>query len=102
RMSQVRRLTRLPEDLELMPPGPQLFSLLAAVDRTALSEKDKVRLLQARNRVSAHVQAELFADLHAVSLEEEPDETAMRPECPSRYPWAASEVAFALTWTEAA
>ncbi len=101
-MCDARPLTRLPEDLELMPPGPQLCSLLATVDRTALSEKDRVRLLQARNRLSAHVQAELFDDLYAVSLDDEPDETAMRPESPTRYPWAASEVAFALTWTEAA
>src|SRR5690606_26579470 len=97
-MCDARPLTRLPEDLELMPPGPQLCSLLATVDRTALSEKDRVRLLQARNRLSAHVQAELFDDLYAVSLDDEPDETAMRPESPTRYPSAASAAAFAPSW----
>ena len=93
----------LPEDLELMAPGPELCALLASVSRDALSDRDRVRLLRARNRLVAHMQGELFADLYAVSLEDEPDEQAMtRHDAPSRYPWAQSEVAFALTWTETA
>jgi hypothetical protein len=95
---------RLPEDLELMPPGARLASLLAGVDRAALSDRDRVRLLRARNRLSAHIQAELLADIYAVSQDDDGvDEDAVsRHGAPSRYPWAASEVAFALRWTETA
>ena len=102
RMSEHRGQVELPDDLESMPPGPALLSLLASVDRWCLSGRDRLRLVQARNRLSAHVQGELFADLYAVSLDDEPDEESMRPEAPSRYRWATSEVAFALTWTETA
>jgi hypothetical protein len=56
----------LPDDLERVPPGPELSALLAAVDRTALSARDRIRLARARNRLAAHVQAELVADLCAV------------------------------------
>jgi hypothetical protein len=96
------RLTGLPEHLELVPPGPELCALLASVDRAALSERDQIRLLQARNRLSAHVQGELFADLYTVSLADDPDDAAVGRGAPSRYAWAASEVAFALRWTETA
>jgi hypothetical protein len=54
---------RLPEDLELMAAGPGLAAALAPVDRRALSERDRVRLVQARNRLVSHVQAEVLADL---------------------------------------
>jgi hypothetical protein len=57
----------LPEDLECIPPGPELSALLAPVDRAALSPRDRVRLARARNRLATHVQAELLADLCAVS-----------------------------------
>jgi hypothetical protein len=53
----------LPEDLELMAPGPELAVLLARVDRRALSEKDRVRLAQARHRLVAHQEAQLLSDL---------------------------------------
>jgi hypothetical protein len=89
---------RLPEDLELMPPGPALAALLASVDRTALSSKDRIRLAQARNRLASHVQGELYADLHAISrdqpVDEQPDDDPER-----RHEWAATEIAFALRWT---
>lgn len=78
---------QLPADFEALPVGPELAALLASVDRDALSEKDRLRLLQARHRLACHVQGELFADLHAVS-QDEPD------------PWAAAEtVASVLRWT---
>lgn len=87
-MNEARR--ELPDDLETVPPGPGLATLLASVDRHALSDKDRLRLLRARHRLAAHVNGELFADLHAVAQDE-------------RHPWDASDtVASALRWTPAA
>lgn len=81
---------QLPADIETLPVGPELAMLLAPVDREALSEKDRLRLLQARHRLACHVQGELFADLHAVSRDEP-------------HQWAAAEtVASALRWTPTA
>jgi hypothetical protein len=57
----------LPAELERIPPGPELSALLAAVDRGALSARDRIRLARARNRLASHVQSELLADLCAVS-----------------------------------
>jgi hypothetical protein len=57
----------LPDHLEQVPPGPELSALLAAVDRAALTPRDRVRLAQARNRLASHVQAELVADLCALT-----------------------------------
>lgn len=82
---------RLPEDLELTPPGPQLATLLAAVDRRRLSGRDRLRLAQARNRLVARQQAQLLEDLYAVTLQEPPAEAEVRPEQASRYPWAETE-----------
>jgi hypothetical protein len=94
----------LPEELELIPPGPQLAAVLATIDREALSGKDLVRLLQARNRLAAHVQGELYADLNAVRRAEPTQEAGVVPiEDPEEpYPWAAAEIAFALRWTHTA
>jgi len=70
RMSEHRQ--QLPDDLESVPPGPELSALLAPVDRAALSPRDRLRLAQARNRLASHVQSELLADLCAVSGDEPP------------------------------
>jgi hypothetical protein len=84
-MSEAER--QLPEDLDTLPAGPQLAALLASVDRQALSDKDRVRLLQARHRLAAHLQGELYADLYAVGRDEQ-------------HAWdAADTVAAALRWT---
>jgi Domain of unknown function (DUF222) len=84
RMSEQRQL---PEDFEAIPVGPELASLLASVDREVLSDKDRLRLLHARHRLVSHLQGELYADLHAVSRDEE-------------HPWTAAEtVASVLRWT---
>jgi hypothetical protein len=67
--------------------GPELAALLAAVDRGALSSQDRLRLLRARHRLIAHLQGELYADLHAVGRDEE-------------QPWAAADkIASVLRWT---
>lgn len=48
------------------PAGPQLAAILAGVDRSALSDEDLVRLAQARQRLAAHLQAQLLADIHTI------------------------------------
>lgn len=70
-MSEARQ--QLPDDLETVPPGPELAALLASVDRQSLSARDRLRLAQARNRLASHVQAELLEDLSAVTGDEPPD-----------------------------
>jgi hypothetical protein len=93
----------LPEDLENLPPGPELATVLASVDRRALSDKDRVRLVQARNRLVSHMQAELYADMYAVSWGEPPDEDPLlRDPDDSAYKWTETELAFALRWTRVA
>lgn len=89
----------LPEDLESMPPGPDLAVLLATVDRRRLGERDRVRLVQARNRLISHQQAELLADVYALSQDETPEHTVEHASC---YPWTELELAFALRWTRTA
>jgi hypothetical protein len=90
----------LPEDLVLMPPGPQLAVVLAGVDRARLSDEDLVRLAQARHRLNAHLQAQLLADLHAIGARS--DEAVGRPVDSDARRWAEVEIAFALTWTSRA
>jgi len=41
--------------------------ILASVDRDGLSGYDRVELLKARARLVAHLQAELYADIHSIS-----------------------------------
>ncbi|MPZ26739.1 MAG: DUF222 domain-containing protein [Micromonosporaceae bacterium] len=89
----------LPEDLELVAPGPELAVLLASVDRRRLSDQDRIRLVQARNRLVSHQQAQLLADVYAVSVDEPPED---EPGQASRFPWAEVELAFALRWTRMA
>lgn len=50
-----------------MAVSPQLAVLLAGVDRRLLSPQDRVRLVQARNRLVSHQQAQLVEDVYAVS-----------------------------------
>ena len=57
----------LPADLETIPPGLLLAVILSSVDRDRLSGFDRVELLKARARLISHLQAELYADIHAVS-----------------------------------
>jgi hypothetical protein len=92
----------LPEELELLAPGAGLAALLDSVDRRLLSGKDRVRLAQARNRLASYLQARLLEDLYAISWEEPPAGGVVMPEQASRYPWAETEIAFAMRWTRTA
>ncbi|MGD2043370.1 MAG: DUF222 domain-containing protein [Acidimicrobiia bacterium] len=49
-------------DLSSIPPGPYLAMLLEFFDREKLNGFDVVRLLQARERQLAHIQAQAMAD----------------------------------------
>ena len=66
-MKKTRAMDRLPDGLAGMAPGPELAAALAGVDRDSLSGYDKVVVLQARSRLRAWVDAEFYADIHAVS-----------------------------------
>src|SRR3979490_211949 len=90
----------LPEDLAVMPPGPQLATALAGVDRARLSDEDLVTLTQARHRLVAHLNAQLLADLHAVGAR--PDVGVGRAADSDANRWAEVEIALALTWTNRA
>jgi hypothetical protein len=88
------------EQLEELPPGRQLAALVESVDRSDLDSDDLLRLAQARQRLVAHQEAQLIADLHAVARAvpyqgRQPG----RRDLPGRYPWAECDVAFALRWT---
>jgi len=48
---------KLPENLEEIPPGPELAKVLAELDWECLSDHDLIRALQAQNRQIAHYQA---------------------------------------------
>ena len=53
----------LPPGIETMPPGPDLASALAGVDRSTLNGFELMVTLQARARQIAYEQAEYFADI---------------------------------------
>jgi len=57
----------LPADLGSVAPGLLLAVILSSADRDRLSGYDRVELLKARSRLISHLQAELYADIHAVS-----------------------------------
>jgi hypothetical protein len=86
----------LPDELALIPPGPGLAAILAGVDRDSLSDEDLVRLAQARQRLAAHLQAQLLADIHAIGQRTDHLVGAKEEE---RRGWAECEVAMAMTWT---
>jgi hypothetical protein len=86
----------LPDEVAIIPAGPQLALVLAHTDRASLSDEDLVRLAQARQRLAAHLQAQLLADLYAIG--QRSDEILAKDEEGRRH-WAECEVAMAMTWT---
>lgn len=67
--------SRLPAELEEMPPGPELARLLAAIDVTELSGHDQVIVLRAHQRLANHHTARVQDSIAAInqSLEEQFD-----------------------------
>jgi hypothetical protein len=89
----------LPDDIDVMPPGPELAAVVASVDRSMLDATDLLRVARARQRLVAHQEAQLLADLHRVARVVPDDGPQIGRRDPGRYPWAETEAAFALRWT---
>ncbi len=87
----------LPEGLATMPAGPELASILAGIDRESLSGFDRIILMQARQRLRSHLDAELALDMVGVA-----DAVSSIVEGEEVYPAAASEIRAALTLTRPA
>ncbi len=85
----------LPDELEVLAPGPELARLLAGVDRRRCGGDDLVTLVQARARQLAHEQAQLLADV--VEMARCHTDGMTRSAYPDEF--AEVELACALTWT---
>jgi Domain of unknown function (DUF222) len=90
---------RLPADLDTITPGLLLVVVLSSVDRDGLSGFDRVELLKARARLIAHLQAELYADIHAISETVGELINVDHPDDQDLFYTTASEVQAALTLT---
>ena len=90
---------RLPLGLELIPPGPLLAAALGRVDRTQLNGYDLVRLLQARERMVAHCQAQSMADMVDISYASPGTEDSPPERMEEAAEFAADEIRAALTMT---
>src|SRR5262245_14302869 len=84
-----------------MPPGPGLATVLAGLDRAALSGSDLIVLARARARQLAYDQAQLLADVDRIARQATDGfDEADRVECPDKVSaFADDEVAAAMTWT---
>ncbi len=91
--------TPLPDGLAEMPAGAGLAAALATVDRTRLNGFQLVELVQARHRQICFEQAQLLADVQelAYTPSAHPQGPALRGG--QRDPYAAEELAFALSWS---
>jgi hypothetical protein len=86
----------LPDDVAIIPAGLDLAAAVADVDRSSLCDEDLIRLAQARQRLAAHVQAQLLADLHAIGQR---TDTVLCDTEQERQDWAETEIAMAMRWT---
>jgi hypothetical protein len=102
-LADVSESVSLRDELEATPPGVALHTVLAGVDRSGLDAGELLRLAMARQRLIAHQEAQLLADLHAVARTV-PEQDVPLPDRISRragkYPWAEVEAAFAFRWTQ--
>lgn len=89
----------LPEGMETRRPGAELAAILEGVDRRELNGHELVRLLQARWRLIAHLQAEFYTDVYELAhtppgCSDSPPERTDEPD-----EFCADEVAAALGFT---
>jgi hypothetical protein len=54
----------LPDDVARLPPGPGLAGVVASVDRSRLAALEVFEVMAAHQRLIAHYQAALLADLY--------------------------------------
>lgn len=94
-----RSAHRLPLGLESIPPGPLLAAALGRVDRSQLNGYDLVRLLQARERMVAHCQAQSMADMVDISYASPGTEDSPPERMDEAAEFAADEIRAALTMT---
>lgn len=92
----------LPDDLEVMAPGAELASALANIDRDALNGYEVVVVLEARARQIASMQAELYADMMALSYCPPGDQYAPARRTETMDVFAADEIRLALNLTRRA
>ncbi|MDH5504847.1 MAG: hypothetical protein OEY98_12590, partial [Acidimicrobiia bacterium] len=63
----VRNGSDIPAGLDTMGAGPFLAAVLSSISVGDLSGHDRVVVLQARKRMMSHYQAQVYADMAAVS-----------------------------------
>jgi hypothetical protein len=86
-------------NIEAMETGPYLALLLEHFDRRRLNGHDVVRLLQARERQLAHVQAGSMADCVEISYSEAGDTDSPVERLGEQFEYASDEIRAALTLT---
>jgi hypothetical protein len=84
-------------DLSAIPPGPYLGALLEHFDRKKLNGFDVVRLMQARERQLAHLQAGSMADAVETAYSAPGDSESDVSRLGEQFEYAADELRPALT-----
>ena len=84
-------------DIEAFPPSSYLAVLLEHFDRKNLNGHDVVRLLKARERQLAHLQAQIMADTVETSYSAPGDSESDVDRVEELFEWAADELRPALT-----
>jgi hypothetical protein len=83
-------------DIENIPPGVFLAIILAAVDRCKLNGYDLVRVLQARERLVSHNQAQSAADMVEISYTAPGDSRSAVARIQDQAEFASDEIRAAL------
>ena len=89
----------LPDDLEVVPPGPYLAAVVSSVDRSRLNGHDVVRLMQTEARMSSHHEAGKYEAMSEVAFSSPGDADSPVERGFEEMEYAAVEVAAALTLT---
>ena len=92
--------TKAPENLEQIPPGPELARVLAALRYDSLSPHDLVRVLRAQQRQVAHYQAASYWTMdQIVTAYQSPDDLEDAFDLNRAVDGAAAEISAALHLT---
>jgi putative component of toxin-antitoxin plasmid stabilization module len=98
-VDQVPVTDSLVADLDWLPAGIMLASALSRIDRGSLSGHDRVSVLKVRSKLIAHLQAELLADIQAVSESVSELANHAAPDVRLVFDTTAKEVSVALSLT---